>query len=108
MTAYPKTPPIRCQLLRDMAKEAPKCFGCGATNDGTVVGAHQNSLEAQKGMGQKSDDFPIAYVCGWCHGIIDGSIARGGDSEMRSDLWNYAAVKSMKWLYRMGKIKVSK
>ena len=72
--AIPKIKPYRNQKLRDLANGAPCCC-CGKPNDGTVVGAHSNSLEHGKGMGTKSHDI-LCYCCSGCHRKIDIELTR--------------------------------
>ena len=45
-----------------MAKNAPYCFCCGRSNDGTIVAAHSNQIRDQKGKGIKAHDFRVAFV----------------------------------------------
>lgn len=105
MTAYPKTPPLRNQKLRDAAQFAPKCFACGCENNyGNMVLAHSNSLSNQKGMGQKADDMP-AYMCERCHDLLDGRVQGLTQDEM--ELMHLKAVyASVKWLIETGRLKV--
>lgn len=88
-------------------------MNCGA-EDGTVVGAHENSLEAGKGMGIKADDV-VALLCGACHDFYDGRAPNiydptgkymyhlAADKEL---MWLRAFKKSVKWMVQNGKLKV--
>ena len=41
-------------------------------NPETVVAAHSNSFDDGKGMGTKSHDLFVAYLCDSCHSAYDG------------------------------------
>lgn len=71
MTTNFKTKAFRCKKIREMAK-GEACTHCGA-NDGTIVAAHQNGLQAGRGMGMKAHDFYVAYLCSDCHDQYDSS-----------------------------------
>ncbi len=96
----------RNKKLLELAKVAPKCFRCGADNDGTVVAAHANMQSFGKGMGIKSADWAIAYCCHRCHDIIDGRAGKHNRAE-RNEMWIDAHVRSVGWLFESGKLVVS-
>jgi hypothetical protein len=79
-------------------------MACGLLNDGTVVGAHSNSLRDGKGMGQKSHDV-LAYLCRACHDLVDGRIG-GMDRAARRMLWLEAAHETILWLLQSGHLEV--
>ena len=85
----------RNKKLLALAKHSPKCFCCGATNDGTVVAAHANLQIMGKGMGIKAADIP-AFVCATCHDAIDGR-SKAVDFDPEKE-WYRAAVLSMRWV----------
>lgn len=88
----------RNRKILDLASNAPMCFHCGKYNDGTVVAAHSNSQSMGKGMGHKSHDWAIAYVCQRCHDEIDGRAEKLSRDE-RHAMWLIAHFKTMEWLF---------
>ena len=56
------------KLLNAAAAEA--CTACGEWG-GTVVAAHSNDSRDGKGMGIKSEDIYIAFLCAVCHSNYD-------------------------------------
>ena len=97
MTTY------RNPKLLALAKHAPRCFCCGADNDGTVVAAHSNEMAYGKGMGHKAHDWAISYVCHKCHERIDGR----ADKLSRNDkelLWRMSHIKTIEWLFSSGSL----
>ncbi len=59
----------RNRKLLDLAK-GQRCVMCSA-DDGTVVAAHSNLLEHDKGMGNKAHDGMTAWLCMRCHSEYD-------------------------------------
>lgn len=96
MLSIPKDKPYRNQFLRDIAVEAPICFRCGQSNDGTVVGCHSNAIADGHGTGQKASDL-LAYMDRECHRWVDTHWHDGGQEE-----FYYAAYKSTIWLLKEG------
>lgn len=94
----------RSPKLLAMAKEAPVCFGCQATNVGQVVAAHSNQLRDGKGKGLKADDFRIAYLCGACHYELDQGKNMSRDGRIL--FWENAHRNTIGWLFKSGRIKV--
>ena len=92
--SFLKVPIYRNRKLLDLARVAPKCFGCNRDNDGTVVAAHSNSQAMGKGMGIKAADLP-AYLCHTCHANIDSPSNRGEAEAM----WFKAHALSMRWAH---------
>ena len=82
--------------LLALAKHAPRCFCCGANNDGTVVAAHANMQSMGKGTGIKAADV-VAFACHRCHDDIDGRSKFYETREDRNAAWAMAAVHSMRW-----------
>lgn len=92
----------RNRKLLDAAKDAPRCFGCGHSNDGTVVMAHANWSEYGKGAGLKAHDWAIAALCYQCHTEIDqGALPK----EEKKDRWIRAHIRTLAWLFDSGIIK---
>lgn len=86
------------------ARNAPICFSCGRSNDGTVVACHSNSQKDGKGMGIKASDQKVAYCCIECHNSIDGSM-KLTRAEKR-EKWLDAHVATMAWLFESGIVDV--
>lgn len=82
--------------LLALARIAPRCFGCGTPNDGTVVGAHANMQSMGKGTGHKAADLP-AFVCVRCHDAIDGRTSEHKSRSARNAAWSEAAIHSLRW-----------
>ncbi len=78
-----------------IVKRSPQCFGCGRSNDGTVVGAHSNSQMMGKGMGHKAADL-VAALCADCHSGYDGR-APGAIIHNSHEQWAWAAIRTMRW-----------
>ncbi len=71
-----KYSPYRNKKILALAK-GEACQYCGK-NDGTTVSAHSNLQAHGKGVGKKSDDCFVAYLCDECHANYD-SKKIGGD-----------------------------
>lgn len=69
MIAFPKTTYVRSKKLMEAYRAIP-CQNCGR-DDGTVCGAHSNSLSAHKGRGIKASDDSCASLCYTCHSALD-------------------------------------
>jgi hypothetical protein len=59
----------RNKKILQFAKGQP-CQHCG-TSDGTIVAAHSNLMRDGKGIGIKSDDCYVSYLCYHCHASYD-------------------------------------
>ncbi len=94
----------RNKKLLKFAKDAPYCFCCGKTNDGTIVSAHSNQLRDGKGKSIKSHDFRIAYCCFECHTKIDTSAKLS--KEEKKELWEEAHRNTIGWLFSTGRLEV--
>lgn len=87
-------------LARDQA-----CVMC-LNLDGTVVSAHSNLLEHEKGRGHKAHDGMTAWLCYRCHTRLD----QGADMtrEQRRDFTLTAICRTYMQLWEQGLIGVSK
>ncbi len=58
---------------RQLARLAPKCFGCGLENPNNdlICLAHSNRLKHGRGYAHKSIDEMGAFVCQRCHEWYD-------------------------------------
>ena len=91
------------KLLR-AAKDQP-CVLCGSV--GTTVAAHANSLALGKGMGIKAPDYYIAWVCQYCHDMIDGRRAFSGVwGANRHEMWEIAFVRTVARWFEEGIVEV--
>ena len=84
-----------------MAKDAPYCFCCGRTNDGTIVAAHSNQIRDQKGKGIKAHDFRVAYICHNCHHEIDQGKKT---KDEKKEFWAEAPRATIGWLFTSGRL----
>lgn len=92
--------PYRNHTLTSLARLSPKCFGCGAHNDGSVVAAHANE---GKGMGCKNPDFMVAFLgnnC--CHMPLDQGKDMSRDD--RRTFWMRAFWATQEWLWTSGHV----
>jgi hypothetical protein len=97
------TPP-RLQKLKDAARNYP-CAHCNRS-DGTIVPAHCNELALGRGIGFKTQDFLIAYLCHECHDNHEGR--RGNlTREERRALWCRAYTVTVAWWFKDGLVKVA-
>lgn len=92
----------RSRKLLDAAREAPRCFGCGRHNDGTVVMAHSNQSRDGKGAGMKAADYRVAALCGQCHSALDQGYHMTRDE--RVAFWEEAHRKTIGWLFESGNV----
>lgn len=81
----------RNQKLLKLARNKP-CAHC-SRDDGTTVAAHANWYEFGYGMGIKSHDCFIAWLCHGCHAELD----QGGTmtKQEKRDMWQLAHIKTM-------------
>lgn len=93
----------RAPKLLDAAKDAPRCFGCGKHNDGSIVAAHSNQGRDGKGMGMKAADYRVAFLCSDCHSAIDQGLSMA--RQERIEFWEEAHRKSIGWLFESGRVK---
>jgi hypothetical protein len=89
--------------LRESAKEAPYCFGCGLPNpNGDLLClAHTNELsqggiETGRGASHKSNDLLGCIVCANCHWEIDGVIG-GLTKDEKHAKQRSAWANTMRW-----------
>ena len=61
--------PYRNKKILEAAR-GEDCTLCGK-NDGTTVAAHSNLISDGKGVGKKSDDIYISFLCFHCHSGYD-------------------------------------
>ena len=88
--------------LLKLAKDAP-CMNCGIMDD-TIVAAHSNQLRDDKGVGIKSHDYRIAYLCSMCHARIDNG--KELSREERIELWENAHRRTIGYLFTSGHLEV--
>lgn len=95
-----KRQPYRNPKILAFAKDQP-CVLCGAT--GTTVAAHYSGKYATslgKGMGQKTDDHCVAYLCAMHHAEFD-TYSTGNDDE-RAIRFMLAIFKTQRrWLEKL-------
>lgn len=92
-------------LLR-LAKESPRCMGCGRPNDGSVVSAHSNQYRDGHGRSIKAHDFRIAFLCTHpCHHELDQG-SRWSKAE-RVQFFEDAHRLTIEWLFLNGHLVVA-
>ncbi len=89
----------RNKKLLTAANGAP-CQFCGS-QDGTVVAAHSNQQRDGKGVGHKSSDYRIAYLCQRCHDAVDGRLGKLNRDEKR-EMWEEAHRSTVGYLFENG------
>lgn len=94
----------RNRKLLDAAKQAPVCFLCEKTNDGTVVACHSNQIRDGKGTGHKASDVRVAFLCHNCHAAIDHG--KEMNRTQKIERWELAHRSSIGWLFESGIIDV--
>lgn len=94
--------------LRELAREAPCCMGCGLENpNGDLLClAHSNSLQDGRGAYHKSNDLYGAYLCQRCHDLVDGR-AMLASKEAKREYHHAAWLKTVRWWIDNRKIKVA-
>lgn len=85
----------KIKKLTQAANGAP-CMNCGA-DDGTIVAAHRNE---GKGVGFKTPDHQVAYLCHDCHYELDNG--KNLSKHDKRDLWNRAYVKTVDYWFKNG------
>ena len=93
--------------LRQAARDVDYCMHCGKPNDGTIIGAHYSGTDSHKsgkGMGQKSRDSYLAYLCFQCHEYFDNYHEQ--DKLLRQNQFYEAIIKSHEYLMMQGKLNV--
>lgn len=101
MSDLQKKKRVRSKKLRESAKDAPRCFGCGLQNPNRdlLCLAHSNLQADGRGIGLKSDDDKGAIMCHPCHFYVD----YGKDSrEARLAYHRNAAEKTTDWWIKEG------
>jgi hypothetical protein len=68
--------------------------------DGTVVAAHRNEFS---GMGMKTPDFWVAYLCGKCHFELDNG--KDMTREERRTFWLRAYANTTRYWFMQGIVK---
>lgn len=101
-----KKPVYRNKKLLALAKDAPCCFACMKSNDGSVVACHSNSQRFGKGLGIKASDAAIAFMCNRCHAETESG--KRLTREQRTEVWEQAFIDTMVWLFESGLVDVVK
>lgn len=89
---------MKIKKLRDAARDAP-CMACGAM-DGTIVAAHRNEFG---GMGMKTTDVWVSYLCGKCHYELDNG--KEMTREERRTFWLRAYANTVRYWFNHGIVK---
>ena len=92
---------FRSKKLLKAANGRP-CVLCGSV--GTTVAAHSNSLSHGRGIGHKSPDYFVAYVCQGCHDEIDGRAGALSKDEKR-ERWLSAFLRTVAVWFEEGVVK---
>ena len=94
------------QKLRDSARYAPHCMGCGLENPdrNMLCLAHSNSLADGKGRGLKATDDTGAILCLTCHDLVDGRAGKWSKEEKQA-YHQRAAGKTRAWWVKIGLVK---
>lgn len=78
------------------AAEGEACTHCKAQTD-TVVAAHSNLLEDGKGVGKKSHDYAVAFLCYKCHQDYDLKI-KIAEGRLRLSQEDFHRAMKLTWL----------
>lgn len=90
---------MKIKKLRESANGAP-CMSCGKM-DGTVVAAHRNEYG---GMGMKTTDVWVAYLCSECHFSLDNG--KEMSREERRTFWLRAYANTVRYWFNQGIVRV--
>lgn len=100
----------RSKALTDLAHEAP----CFATFPHECVAhrgcdpAHNNWQEFGKGVGIKTSDWLVAFVCRNAHRMLDGKVGQDTlPKHMRLHYWIEAFIATHDWLWREKKVRIA-
>ena len=93
--------------LRELAKQAPHCMGCGLENpNGDLIClAHSNELADGRGAYHKSNDLYGAYLCHGCHQYVD--VGHGVSKQEKREYHKKAWLSTIRWWIDNGFIKAS-
>ncbi len=92
----------RNKKLLQSAKDQP-CVLCHSS--GKTVSAHLRSVEFGSGTGIKCPDYFTAWLCQWCHDVVDGR--RGNVSSFeRKDMWMHAYLRTVQQWFEQGIVEV--
>lgn len=72
------------QAYMDSFRHAERCEGCYKPNDGTIVGAHLNTIAGGAGTGFRSRGAIVA-LCSECHDLLDGRSKIGDAAWQRGE-----------------------
>lgn len=78
------------------AARGERCVYC-TIQDETIVAAHSNLGEDGHGMGQKSDDCYVAFLCHRCHSAYDAG-------EMAQSVFDHCMKRTWRKLFDLGVI----
>lgn len=103
-----KRKPYRNQKIRDAARgEACTLQFNGCRNEmDTVVACHNPDSDA--GMGQKGDDFEVAFGCRFCHDLLDCRTypdSGGMLDHLRREHFHRGMIKTLRILFERGILK---
>jgi hypothetical protein len=105
-----KRPRVHIKALTDLAHESP----CFATMPHECVEsrgcdpAHNNWQAFGKGVGKKTSDWLVAFVCRNAHDILDGKVGKDTLSkELREYYWTEAFISTHDWLWNERLVRVS-
>lgn len=100
-----REPRYENRKLLDLAHRIQECVNCGYFSEHGCEPAHENGLEAGKGMSTKSHDGRHAALCHSCHVWYDIGHSRAlGDKQ---EMWNRAHKRTFDIYWRNGWIKVA-
>lgn len=105
-----KQPRVENRTLLDLAHTAP-CFAAFPHKCTAHLGchpAHNNWQQFGKGVGKKTSDWLVAFVCGAAHKILDGHLGQETLSrDERLHHWINAFIATWDWLWREKKVRVT-
>lgn len=94
--------------LRESARDAPRCFGCGLENPNRdmLCLAHLNEVALGRGAYFKTEDMLGAILCPNCHDHVDGR--KGGWTLTEKRLYHLRAhCKTLLWWINIGLVSVA-
>ena len=100
---------FRNRRLLDLSHEAP-CFASFRHLCSGHLGcepAHSDSQIYGRGVGHKSADWAVAFMCHNAHRMISAIINPPFEREQKQAEWLLAHVRTMNWLWENGKLRVA-
>lgn len=104
-----REPAHRSRKLLDIAHKAP-CFATfphECTQHNGCEPAHSDAQIFGRGVGHKTPDWAVAFMCHNAHVIISAKVGGGAEREQKFMDWLRAYVATQNYLWNGGKVKLA-